>query len=295
MDVVSELSRIPRPGETVLAGATKRYPGGKGANQAVAAARMGESVSFFGKVGTDPFGDELLDCLDANGVDTSGVERIGEAPTGLATILVDERGENAIAVSPGANGLVDAPYVDRVFDRLVAADVILLQFEVPLKTMRHLLDRLPPDRPIVIVDPAPAQEMRDLPLDRIDVLTPNRTELVALTGQDDVEQGARKLLDLGVRVVICKAGGEGAYWITEEVAHIAPMPVTPIDTTAAGDAFNGALAAMIGDLPIVEAIRWANAAGALATTRRGAQPSLPRREAVLDLLESRVASAAEGG
>ena len=294
MDVVTEMPRIPRPGETVLAGATARYPGGKGANQAVAAARMGESVAFFGKVGADPYGDELVDCLIANGIDTSGVERPADTPTGLATILVDERGENAIAVSPGANSLVDASYVDRVYDRLASADVILLQFEIPLATIRHLLNRLPADRPIVIVDPAPAQRIEDLPLERIDVLTPNRTELMALTGREDIEAGGRALLELGVRAVICKAGKEGAYWVAEEVEHVAPMSVRPLDTTAAGDAFNGALAATIGDLPLETAICWANAAGALATTQRGAQPSLPYREAVVGLLESQLAPTSEG-
>ena len=295
MDVVTEVPHIPRPGETVLARASRRYPGGKGANQAVAAARLGKPVAFFGKIGDDPFGAELLGALEADGIDTSGVERESGVPTGLASILVDERGENAIAVSPGANGLVDAAYVDRVFGRLQSADVILLQFEIPLAAIRHLLTRLAADRPTVIVDPAPAQDLSDLPLDRIDILTPNQTELLALTRERDVTTAARSLLDRGIRAVICKAGEEGAYWIADKVTHVAGMAVEPIDTTAAGDAFNGALACAIADRSIDEAIRWANAAGALATTRRGAQPSLPDRKAVRDLLDAQPAATPRAG
>ena len=284
MDLVTNVPHIPRPGETVLGTGTHRYPGGKGANQAVAAARLGADVAFFGKVGTDAFGDELLRRLRVDGVDVSAVERVGDASTGLATIWVDEAGENAIAYAPGANASVDAAYVDRIYDRLRVADVLLLQFEIPLVAIAHLLARLPADRPTVIVDPAPARPLDGLPLERVDVLTPNRTELVALTGERDVAAGARVLLDRGVRAVLCKTGDRGASWFGNESLHVEAFAVEPIDTTAAGDAFNGALASVIGNLPIDEAIRWANAAGALATTRRGAQPSLPDRKAVRRLL-----------
>lgn len=290
MDLVMEVPRIPRSGETVLARRARRYPGGKGANQAVAAARLGEDVAFFGKVGRDPFGREILDHLRGDGIDVSSVETVADRPTGLAGIWVDDAGENAIACAPGANASIDTAYVDRVLDRLRAADVILVQFEIPLKTIAHLLRALPSDHPLVIVDPAPAQEISSLRLDRIDVLTPNRNELRALTGERDVPSAARVLLGRGLRAVVCKLGDEGAWWFGDETHRIGAVPVQPIDTTAAGDAFNGALAASLGRRTIEDAIRWANAAGGLATTRRGAQPSLPRREAVEELLSD----AAEG-
>ena len=281
MDVVTEVPHIPRPGETVLGRNVCRYPGGKGANQAVAAARLGETVAFFGKVGADVFGDELLTELRNDGIDVANVERVSNHPTGLASILVDDAGENAIAYAPGANAGVDADYVDRNLDKLCAADVLLLQFEIPLVVIAHLLRRLPPKRPIVIVDPAPAQDISSLPLERIDFLTPNRGELLALTEKDEISVAAQSLLAQGVRAVICKDGKDGAYLIAgADTIHLPAPEVQAIDTTAAGDAFNGALAGAIQHLPISEAIQWANLVGALSTTKQGAQPSLPRRDRV---------------
>jgi ribokinase len=252
----------------------------------VAAARLGESVRFFGKVGGDCFGEELLDHLRRAGVDVSAVEIEPELATGVASILVDEAGENVIACTPGANAAVDESYVDRIFDRLASADVVLLQFEIPLSTIAHLLSRLPEDRPTVLIDPAPAKDLSDLPLDRIDVLTPNRGELLALasTSANDPSDAARELLERGVRCVLCTDGARGTVWVGERTVRIEAPTVEAIDTTAAGDAFNGALACVIGRLPMEDAIRWANAAGALATTKAGAQPSLPRREDVEALL-----------
>ncbi len=284
MDLVTEVARIPRPGETVAGESLRYYPGGKGANQAVAAARLGAAVAFFGKVGRDPFGDRLIEGLRADGIDVSAVARVVEPPTGTASIWVERTGENAIACVPGANGAVDAAYAARVFDRIAAADVLLLQFEIPLATIAFVLERLPKDRPIVILDPAPAQTLSGLPLDRVDILTPNRTELSTLTGIDGLESAARRLLSLGVRGVVCKAGDQGAYWIGETTTHVPTIPVEVVDSTAAGDAFNGALGCAVTERPILEAIRFANAAGALAATKRGAQPSLPRRSEVDRLL-----------
>ena len=277
MDVVTEVTRIPRPGETVAGKSMCHYLGGKGANQAVAAARLGASVSFFGKVGRDPFGERLLEGLRADGVNVAGVESTSEEATGTASIWVEESGENAIACVPGANGMVDADYIDRISDRVAAADVLLLQLEIPLDTVIYLLGRLPRGRPLVILDPSPAQNLSRVPLHRIDVVTPNRTELLALTQMDDMKSAAGTLLRAGVGAVICKAGGEGAFWFGETMSHVPAVPVRVVDTTAAGDAFNGALACAITERSMLDAIRWANAAGALATTKAGAQPSLPRR------------------
>lgn len=276
MDLVTEVPHLPQPGETVLGHRFNRYPGGKGANQAVAAARLGGQVSFYGKIGIDPFGEELLNSLAGNGIDVSAVEREERLSTGIASIWVSRDGENVIAYTPGANARVDAAYIDRVLPTIARSDVLLLQLEIPLETIDHLLRRLPSTHPRVILDPAPAQDLSSVFLERVDFLTPNKGELVALTGEHDLEAGARRLLELGVKHVACKAGEEGAYLFDRDGMRMFPsFGVTPIDTTAAGDAFNGALGWALGDRSLPDAIRWANVVGALATTIRGAQPSLP--------------------
>lgn len=289
MDLVCKLPRFARPGETLRGLSFARYPGGKGGNQAVAAARLtaqGTRVSFYGKVGNDFFGRELLRSLKTNGVNVDAIDQVKEAPSGIASIWVTETGENAIVYVPGANAFVDPAYVDRVFSRLIAADLLLLQFEIPLETITYLLQRLPPQSPLVILDPAPVQDHFNLPFERVNIITPNRGELIELTGEHEIEKGARKLLKLGVGQVICKAGADGAYLITRDhFRHFPAFPVKPVDTTAAGDAFNGALAvALMEGKDIEDAINFACIAGALATTKSGAFPSLPYRHEVEDLI-----------
>ncbi len=289
MDFVTRMERFPEPGETVIAQGFARFPGGKGANQAVAAARMGGQVSFYGKVGADVFGDELLSSLRDNGVHIEWVVREENTPSGTASIWVAGDGENAIAYTPGANALVDARYIDRVITALSSAKVLLLQLEVPSASIAYLLRILPTERPLVILNPAPAQNFDGLSLERVDIITPNRGELITLTDETGIEKSAEKLLAAGVKTVICTDGEEGAYLFDKaHTQHFRPFPVDPVDTTAAGDAFNGALAAVLAeDQPIETAVEWANAAGALATTRRGAQPSLPSLAEVKELLAMR--------
>jgi len=281
MDVVMEVPRLPRPGETLPGRRSGLFPGGKGANQAVGAARLGADVAFCGKVGEDAFGETLLAGLRAAGVDTSAVAIDNGPATGVACILVTPAGENAIALSPGANGRVDKRYAEGVLERIAAARILLLQLEIPIATVGHLLRRLPLKRPIVILDPSPATNLSALPLARIDILTPNRGELETLAGCSDPKVGGRRLIAQGVSNVICKAGADGAYWICEgRAVHLPAIPIVPVDTTGAGDAFNAALAWGLCSMSIGGALPWAVAAGALASTQRGAQPSFPTGEAL---------------
>jgi len=279
MDVVMTVERMPALGETLSGTGAAFHPGGKGANQALAAARLGADVSFFGKVGDDPFGARLREGLVRDGVDVEGLEAEADCTTGIASIWVDATGENAIVLDPGANGRVDAAFIDRHLDAIASCDVLLLQLEIPIETIAHLLRRLPPERPRVILDPAPARDLSSLPLERVDVLTPNETELRTIGGCDALGEAADQLLARGVTHVLCTLGFEGVdlYSADGAIAHFEAPEVDVVDTTAAGDAFVGALAVSLLDGSLEAAVSAAVVAGALATTRPGAQDSLPTR------------------
>ncbi|MFO8034774.1 MAG: ribokinase [Candidatus Bipolaricaulota bacterium] len=297
MDLVTEVERLPRSGETVQGTSFARYCGGKGANQAVAAARLGGEVLCFGKVGQDLWGDELVKALEGDMVDAQYVEREEDFHSGVACISVSKNGENAIVYVGGANATVDPGYIERVWQWVVGAEVLLIQLEVPLETVGYVLRHLPPDGPRVILDPAPAMDLSSLPLTRVDIITPNRRELVALTNESSLEPAAELLLRRGVGCVVCKLGEEGAYVADKDgVFRMRPFVVQAVDTTGAGDAFNGALGVMLEEgRSLGEAIRWANAAGALAATRKGAHTSLPERKRVEELLASGGHWSADGG
>jgi len=277
MDIVVRVPRFPGSGETLTGTDVAYYSGGKGANQAVAAARLGAEVRFFGKVGDDGFGDRLLAELHENKVNVDAVEREPDCASGLASIWVNAEGENAIVLAAGANGRVDGEYLDRYFDGISRADFLLLQLEIPIETIAALLKRLPTDGPTVILDPAPAQDLSLLPLERIDILTPNEHELRLISGTDVTEEGAFHLLDRGARNVICTLSEKGAIWYSGSgaMAHYSAPEVEVIDATAAGDAFNGALAWALRTNSLENAIAQAVIAGALATTKHGAQAALP--------------------
>ncbi len=292
LDLVVTMGAFPQPGETVHARELDRVAGGKGANQAVACGRLGQATTMYGAVGDNGFETPILESLASSGVRTDNVRRCAEVSTGTASIWVDDAGENAIAIVAGANGQVDASYVDAVRDGLAEADWLLLQLEIPTAAMAHALARLPDSGPQVILDPAPVQGLGDLPLERVRLLTPNRHELRALTASPtdrpaQIEAACRALRDdAGGGDVVCKAGADGAYVLTDDrFEHVPGFSVEVVDTTAAGDAFNAGLAAALSDgRGLEDAIRFANAVGALAATAAGAQPSMPTQAAVRSFL-----------
>lgn len=283
-DMVVRADRIPAPGETVLGGAFMMAAGGKGANQAVAAARLGSEVSFIARLGADALGDEAVAGYARDGILTDLLVRDPDRPTGVALILVDARGENSITVASGANAALTAADVDRAAERIRAADALVMQLEVPLAAVARGAAIARASGVPVILDPAPVPD-GGLPaelLADVTCLKPNASEAERLTGirvdgPAAAERAARVLERLGPRTVIVTLGSAGAVIVDAGEAHHLPAPVvTAVDTTAAGDAFSGALAtAVAGGAGWLEAVRRASAAGALAATRHGAQPSLP--------------------
>ena len=292
MDLVVRSPRHPQPGETIIGGEFRTFPGGKGANQAVAAARLGGVVKMIGRVGTDAFGDVLIDTLARDRVDTAHVVRDGESPTGVALITVDAAsGQNTIVVASGANARVTPDDVDAADAAFEGAAVLLLQLECPLPAVARAIELEKRHGARVVLNPAPAQPLDPALLSGVDYLIPNQTELALLTGVPDahaVREAAQRLQAAGVRQVIVTLGKEGAL-VAEAggETHLPAYRVQAVDTTAAGDAFVGAFAvALLEGRSTREAARWGNAAGALAVTRAGAQPSLPTRAELETFLAS---------
>jgi ribokinase len=281
-DLVIKARSIPRPGETVLGGSFFLAAGGKGANQAVAAARLGADVTFIARIGSDAFGDAAFTGLAAEGIRTDLIIRDDHNPSGVALIIVDERAENAIAVAPGTNSLVSVENVERAKTTIQAAEVLLLQLEIPLDAVCHAA-RLAREASVpVILNPAPAQPLDRALLEDVRVLTPNRGEAALLSGIEVTDEATARaaafsLVEMGVANVVITLGAEGALWIgRHEEARVEGLAVDAVDTTAAGDAFNGALAfAVAQGHDMDHAVRVAVNAGALAATRLGARPSLP--------------------
>jgi ribokinase len=290
-DMILRVPRIPRPGDTVLGGEFAMAPGGKGANQAVAAARAGGHVTFVARVGDDLFGERALESFGRDGVDTRFVFRTPGAPSGIALINVDERGENSISVASGANARLSVRDIERADEAFAAAAIVLLQLESPLETVEAAARKAGERGVPVILNPAPARALHNSLLKLVTVLTPNEHEAGFLTGLPvNDEAGARvvagRLRARGVTMIIITLGERGAYASSVEFERLVPaFRVAPVDTTAAGDVFNGALAVALAEKMILpDALRFAQAAAAISVTRPGAQPSAPGRAEIEEFL-----------
>lgn len=293
LDLVSIAARIPAAGETVLGHEFQMHPGGKGANQAVAVARLGYPVQMVGKIGSDALGDQLWSHLQHAGVGLEGVQR-SQGASGVAMIVVADHGENCIVVTPGANAEVTPEYVDSHRDLIRNAGLVLTQLEIPLNTVQRVSDLCFQYQVPLILDPAPAQALPPGLLKRIRWFTPNETEAAfyapnGLASNDDAASRARArlLLAQGPEGILLKMGARGAYLATREIEEqLDAIAVNAVDTTAAGDAFNGAFAVglLLGRSPR-ESARFAAVAAALSVTRAGAQPSMPVLQEVEQLLD----------
>lgn len=292
IDLVGRAPRLPEPGETIIGGELATIPGGKGANQAVAAALLGAQVSMVGRVGGDAFAHRLLESLERHGVSIQHVSQDPAAASGAALITVADSGENSIVVLPGANHTLLPEHVEAAREAISAADVLLTQLEIPMETVRRAVQLARGAGVKVLLNPAPAQPLPTDILLEIDVLAPNESEAELLTGlpvEDDrgASLAAQKLLELGARAVLITLGERGAILASGRKAQIIPtFDVNVVDTTAAGDAFLGGFAVALAEgKPLDEAAAWGNAAGALACTKLGAQSSLPTRRQLEALLE----------
>jgi ribokinase len=289
IDLVARAERVPVAGETVHSSDFQMHPGGKGANQAVAVARLGYPVRMIGHVGSDAFGEELRAQLVQSGVDTSSVQT-SKGPSGVAMIAVAPNGDNAIVVTPGANAFVSPRDIDDHADAISEAGVVLTQLEIPLKTVEYLGTLCARLEIPLILDPAPARALPADLLQSVSWLTPNETEIgccvIEMThssNRRETSEILETLLEQCRTGVVLKMGSRGSYLVTKDGfrQHVNAFPVSAVDTTAAGDAFNGAFAValMLGRSPL-ESAQFAAAAGAVSVTRAGAQPSMPTMQEV---------------
>jgi ribokinase len=292
-DFVVNVAHFPRPGETLAGRDFEVFPGGKGANQAYAAARLGERVRMIGQVGHDAQAEWLRHHLAQAGVDVCRVRSDASVSSGVAIITIDGQGQNQIVIVAGANGTFRPELIERDRDLLSAAGMVLLQLEIPIVTVEAAAQHGKAAGAKVILDPAPAQPLPDDLLRTVDYLTPNETELAILTAakpsslsRQTAATLARQLLIRGAPKVIVKLGAQGALLVTPEREHFWPaFNVRTVDTTAAGDAFNAAFAsALVRGCSEIEAGRFATAAAACSVMRPGAQPSMPTRSEVEALL-----------
>lgn len=292
-DMIIKVPRVPRPGETILGGKFTTAAGGKGANQAVAAARAGAAVTFIARVGKDAFGDQARAGFMADGIETRFVITDPGQPSGVALILVGDDGENSIAVASGANNALAPADLQLAGDAFQDARIVLLQLETPLETVQAAVDAAEAAGVPVILNPAPAQPLPAALLKKLYLLTPNESEAEALSGvpvsnMASAARAAEKLLRRGVQNVIITLGARGVFVASRELRqHIPGCKVAAVDTTGAGDVFNGTLAVGLSEgRPLLEAAEFACAAAAISVTRLGAQTSAPTRAEIQRMLSS---------
>ncbi|CEO27854.1 ribokinase [Paraclostridium sordellii] len=281
MDLVVNVDEMPKKGQTLIGSKFKQIPGGKGANQAVAASRLGGDVYMIGKVGNDGFGQSLLKQLKADKVKTDYVQ-IEEGPSGVALITVDKNAENSIVVSPGANFKLEESDIDKCIDGIKESSIVVIQLETPIDTIKYALEKSKELGKFTILNPAPAVKLSDDIIKNVDLLTPNETELEILSGvkienEDDIKKAANVMIQKGVKQLIVTLGSKGSLYLDKDnVKFKKSYKVEAIDTTAAGDSYTGALAvAFSKDKDIDEAMDFASKVGALCVTNIGAQTSIP--------------------
>ena len=288
MDLVTRTPKIPAIGQTLIGTGFETTPGGKGANQAVAAARLGYPVAMVAKVGDDAYGPALLENLKRAGVETAGMTQVSGS-SGLAPMFVADDGSNAIVVVPGANGKMDRATVDAHAELIRGAGMVLCQLEIPMETLNYTLEFCAKANVPVMLDPAPAATLPEAAFGQVAWFTPNETEAAFYVGDGaSAEESAQRLLKKGLRGVVLKRGGDGAYVAAQggKAEWVKAFKVNAIDTVAAGDCFNGAFAvALLEGRDPWAAARFANAAAAICVTRKGAQQSMPSRGEVDEFLK----------
>jgi ribokinase len=292
MDIIAMVDHLPVPGETVGNADLARAHGGKGANQAVAAARAGGKVTFITCIGEDDDGKKMHDSFREDGINTEQVSIIPEVPTGTALIFVDRNGENCIAVAPGANNYLSNAIIDEAEALIKDTDLVLLQLEIPFETIQHICKLASRHKKRIILNPAPARELDEDVLGSLEYLVLNETEAEIIAGQkvtdDNIEAVCRAIKDMGPEHIILTLGSRGSYVFDTKVQqYVESFTVKALDSTAAGDTFCGAFAVSIlsRDQDIITAVRFANAAGALSVTRQGAQTSIPGLKDIEQLLD----------
>jgi ribokinase len=291
MDLVTYVEDFPKPGETIRGKSYMTFPGGKGANQAVALGKLGADVNMVGKVGDDVYGSKYLEVLKQSNVNSEGVSIQKDISTGIAVIQVTANSENNIVVVAGANGEVDCQFIEKQWSLLREAEIFLFQLEIPIDTVVGTMQKLKENGKIVILDPAPAVKLPDEIYGYIDYITPNETEIKEITGRnitsdEELKEAAGELIGKGVKTVIVKMGKQGArIFCGTESKHVEGFKVKAVDTTAAGDSFNAGFAfALAQNKEVEECVRFANAVGAISTTALGAQAAMPDHSAVINFI-----------